>query len=49
MPKESSESLKIGGFSDGCRIGFDAGGSDRKVCAVKDGEVVYSEEVIWFP
>ena len=30
-------------------IGFDAGGSDRKVSAVIDGKVVYSEEVVWFP
>ena len=34
---------------NGCRIGFDAGGSDRKVSAVIDGEAVYSEEVIWYP
>ncbi|MDR0804790.1 MAG: ROK family protein [Oscillospiraceae bacterium] len=33
----------------GCRIGFDAGGSDRKVSAVIDGETVYDEEVVWFP
>ena len=33
----------------GCRIGFDAGGSDRKVSAVIDGEPVFSEEVVWFP
>ena len=39
----------MGGNMDGCRIGFDAGGSDRKVSAVIDGECVYSEEVIWFP
>ena len=39
----------IGGHTDGCRIGFDAGGSDRKVSAVIDGEVVYSEEVVWHP
>ena len=39
----------IGGYLDGCRIGFDAGGSDRKVSAVIDGKCVYSEEVIWFP
>ena len=39
----------IGGHVDGCRIGFDAGGSDRKVSAVIDGEVVYSEEVVWHP
>ena len=34
---------------NGCRIGFDAGGSDRKVSAVIDGVSVYSEEVVWFP
>ena len=39
----------IGGHLDGCRIGFDAGGSDRKVSAVIDGECVYSEEVVWHP
>ena len=42
-------SLRVGGYLDGCRIGFDAGGSDRKVSAVIDGEVVYSEEVVWNP
>ena len=49
FPVLNSSSLKIGGHLDGCRIGFDAGGSDRKVSAVIDGEVVYSEEVVWFP
>ncbi len=39
----------IGRHLDGCRIGFDAGGSDRKVSAVINGESVYSEEVVWFP
>jgi predicted NBD/HSP70 family sugar kinase len=34
---------------DGCRIGFDLGASDRKASAVIDGQVVYSEEVIWEP
>lgn len=34
---------------NGCRIGFDAGGSDRKVSAVIDGKDVYSEEVVWHP
>ena len=39
----------IGGHLDGCRIGFDAGGSDRKVSAMINGECVYSEEVVWHP
>ncbi len=34
---------------NGCRIGFDAGGSDRKVSAVVDGEVLFSDETVWYP
>ena len=49
LPKESTHPMPMGGFLDGCRIGFDAGGSDRKVSALKDGECVFSEEVVWFP
>lgn len=48
-PAANEQSEPMGGNMDGCRIGFDAGGSDRKVSAVIDGECVYSEEVIWFP
>ncbi len=48
-PEDKSSASPIGRHLDGCRIGFDAGGSDRKVSAVIDGESVYSEEVVWFP
>lgn len=48
-PKDVYSSFPVGRHLDGCRIGFDAGGSDRKVSAVIDGETVYSEEVVWFP
>lgn len=48
-PKEFQAADSVGRHLDGCRIGFDAGGSDRKVSAVIDGETVYSEEVVWFP
>ena len=48
-PQPNESPRPIGGHTDGCRIGFDAGGSDRKVSAVIDGEVVYSEEVVWHP
>lgn len=48
-PKENESASPVGRHLDGCRIGFDAGGSDRKVSAVIDGESVYSEEVVWFP
>ena len=49
VPEEKSNPQAVGRHLDGCRIGFDAGGSDRKVSAVVDGETVYSEEVVWFP
>lgn len=49
FPKANESAKQIGGHMSGCRIGFDAGGSDRKVSAVIDGEPVYSEEVVWFP
>ncbi len=48
-PAANEMAQPMGGNMDGCRIGFDAGGSDRKVSAVIDGECVYSEEVVWFP
>ena len=48
-PKDDETSSPVGRHLDGCRIGFDAGGSDRKVSAVIDGEPVYSEEVVWYP
>ncbi len=48
-PEEKGGAKAIGRHLDGCRIGFDAGGSDRKVSAVIDGEPVFSEEVVWFP
>ena len=49
VPDAKDAPKAMGGHLGGCRIGFDAGGSDRKVSAVIDGETVYSEEVVWFP
>ncbi|MDR1940356.1 MAG: ROK family protein [Clostridiales bacterium] len=49
MPAANDQGKAIGGNYDGCRIGFDAGGSDRKVSAVINGNVVYSEETVWHP
>ena len=48
-PDEKETGLPLGRHLDGCRIGFDLGGSDRKCAAVIDGEVVFSEEVVWDP
>jgi len=49
LPEERNTSLPMGRHLDGCRIGFDIGGSDRKAAAVIDGKVVFSEEVPWDP
>ena len=39
----------LGGHLDGCRIGFDLGASDYKISALRDGEIVFSEEYPWNP
>ena len=39
----------LGRHLEGCRIGFDLGGSDRKCAALIDGKVVHSEEIAWDP
>ena len=49
IPEPKDQKVSLNSDLSGCRIGFDAGGSDRKVSAVIDGEVVYSEETVWFP
>lgn len=49
LPPSRERGQAIGGHLDGCRIGFDAGGSDRKVAALIDGKEVFSCEVVWQP
>ena len=48
-PVANEAAAPVGRHLDGYRIGFDAGGSDRKVSSVVNGEATYSEEVVWFP
>ncbi len=48
-PKQIEPSQPLGRHLDGCRIGFDLGGSDRKAAAVIDGKVVFTEEIPWDP
>jgi predicted NBD/HSP70 family sugar kinase len=49
LPREREQPKAVGGHLRGCRIGFDAGGSDRKVAAVIDGQVVFAAEAVWQP
>lgn len=49
LPEERATTQALGRHWEGCRIGFDLGGSDRKVSAVKDGEPVFTEETVWDP
>ena len=49
VPPANESGKALGRHLEGCRIGFDLGASDRKVSAVIDGEVVFSEETIWEP
>jgi predicted NBD/HSP70 family sugar kinase len=49
IPKLNLEHIKLSRGLNGNRIGFDAGGSDRKVSAVINGEVKFSDETVWNP
>jgi predicted NBD/HSP70 family sugar kinase len=49
VPPANEGGEVIGRHLDGRRIGFDLGASDRKVSAVVDGQVIFSEEKIWNP
>ncbi len=49
VPEPWDSPRPAGGTGLGCRVGFDAGGSDRKAAAVMDGRVVFREEVPWAP
>ncbi len=49
LPEARQALQSLGGHFDGCRIGFDLGGADRKCAAVIEGQVVHTEEVEWDP
>ena len=49
IPAERQPAIALGRHTNGCRIGFDLGGSDRKTSAVIDGKVVFTEEIPWDP
>lgn len=49
LPDCPETGIAVGGNLSGCRIGFDAGGSDLKVSAVMDGKVLFATEVVWHP
>ncbi|NKB24551.1 MAG: ROK family protein [Kiritimatiellae bacterium] len=49
VPGSNESEMPLGGHQKGCRIGFDLGASDYKLAAVKDGELLYSDEIPWNP
>ena len=49
LPAAGIRAERSSPVASGKRIGFDAGGSDRKVTACIDGKVVYEKETIWYP
>jgi len=49
LPKAKDTAQPVGRHLEGCRIGFDAGGSDRKVAAVVNGKEVFAVETVWHP
>ena len=49
FPVSHESPAAVGGHLAGCRIGFDAGGSDYKAAALVDGRTVFAEETVWQP
>jgi predicted NBD/HSP70 family sugar kinase len=49
LPAPTESNMSLGRHLEGCRIGFDLGGSDRKAAAIINGKVVFSEEIAWDP
>lgn len=49
LPPARNVTAPLGRHWNGCRIGFDLGGSDRKAAAVLDGNPVFTEETVWDP
>ena len=49
VPELNEKTRPLGRHLNGCRIGFDAGGSDHKISAMIDGKVIFNEELVWHP
>lgn len=49
VPPSAVASKSVGRHTEGCRVGFDLGASDRKAAAVVDGKEVFTEEKVWDP
>lgn len=49
LPAAQTESKSMGGHAGGQRLGFDLGGSDKKIAAISNEEVLYTESIIWDP
>lgn len=48
-PAAKERAGRRGGQPGGCRVGLDAGGSNLKYAAVKDGTVIFTGETPWNP
>jgi len=49
LPQPKTRVQALGGYLEGCRLGFDLGASDYKISAIKDGETVFADEIPWAP
>ncbi len=49
VPPAREHAAPRGGHLAGNRIGLDLGASDRKVAAVRDGDPIHTEEIVWQP
>lgn len=49
VPASKEVSRNVGGSLSGNRIGLDIGGSNKKITALKDGKLIFSENISWAP
>lgn len=49
VPDSKGAEKSLGRHMKGCRIGIDLGGSRKKISAVVDGEVVFTDDALWQP
>ena len=49
VPDTKGAGKSLGRHMEGCRIGIDLGGSRKKISAVINGQVVYTDDALWQP
>ena len=49
IPQTKDDTIAVGRKMNGFRVGLDLGGSDMKVSSMRNGDIIFAEEVVWLP